>query len=144
MLTDGCSRIAAALILMIPLLFVEFLFKMPVEFFMHITDDTSLIPLMLGTVWVSDWWYFYFFHVFSMDFQTRLDGNLLRSGCSSMSILHRSRGGLEQKQKQLFIWRRSSKDKCVPPMIGPWGNQSVTSGLKVKSFWATLTRQLFQ
>lgn len=94
MLTDGCSRIAAALILMIPLLFVEFLFKMPVEFFMRITDDTSLIPLMLGTVC---------FHVFSMDFQIRLDGNLLRSGCSSMSILYRSRGGLEQKQKQLFV-----------------------------------------
>lgn len=87
MLTDGCSRIAAALILMIPLLFVEFLFKMPVEFFMHITEDTSLIPLMLGTVC----------------FQIRLDGNLLRSGRSSMSILYRSRGGLEQKQKQLFV-----------------------------------------
>eukprot|EP00435_Cladocopium_sp_Y103_P036878 s665_g9.t1 len=45
-LTYGCSRITAALILLVPLLIVEFLFKMPVEFFMRITDDTSLIPVI--------------------------------------------------------------------------------------------------
>eukprot|EP00913_Durusdinium_trenchii_P020960 g19696.t1 len=46
-LTDGCSQLVVALILLVPLLLVEFLFKMPMEFFMHITDETSLIPLTL-------------------------------------------------------------------------------------------------
>ncbi|CAK9003164.1 Uncharacterized protein SCF082_LOCUS7619 [Durusdinium trenchii] len=45
-LTDGCSQLVVALILLVPLLLVEFLFKMPMEFFMHITDETSLIPLI--------------------------------------------------------------------------------------------------
>lgn len=108
-LTYGCSRMAAALILLVPLLIVEFLFKMPVEFFMRITDDTSLIPvipfafslaLSLILWWMTTW---------SIDADART-----RAATKSMRGV-RDRRELKEKEfaKQLdtYGWDRSVSHK---------------------------------
>eukprot|EP00434_Breviolum_minutum_P025862 symbB.v1.2.022865.t1/scaffold2036.1/size91645/3 len=109
MLTDGCSRIAAALILMIPLLFVEFLFKMPVEFFMHITDDTSLIPLIpfafssalaLILWWMTSW---------TMDFDRAQESPLQPT--ASRKALGSSKGFAEALAEKNLEWNRMTSSR---------------------------------
>jgi len=109
MLTDGCSRIAAALILMIPLLFVEFLFKMPVEFFMHITEDTSLIPLIpfafssalaLILWWMTSW---------TMDFDRTQESPLQPT--ASRKALGSSKGFADALAEKNLEWNRMTSSR---------------------------------
>ncbi|CAL1149618.1 unnamed protein product, partial [Cladocopium goreaui] len=110
-LTYGCSRMAAALILLVPLLIVEFLFKMPVEFFMRITDDTSLIPvipfafslaLSLILWWMTTW-------SVGVDARTRAATSGMRGA--------RERGEVKEKEfaKQLdaYGWDRGVSHKSM-------------------------------
>lgn len=110
-LTYGCSRMAAALILLVPLLIVEFLFKMPVEFFMRITDDTSLIPvipfafslaLSLILWWMTTW-------SVGVDASTRAATSGMRGA--------RERGEVKEKEfaKQLdaYGWDRGVSHKSM-------------------------------
>lgn len=94
---------------MIPLLFVEFLFKMPVEFFMHITDDTSLIPLIpfafssalaLILWWMTSW---------TMDFDRTQESPLQPT--ASRKALGSSKGFADALAEKNLEWNRMTSSR---------------------------------